>query len=98
MDRRLSDRPFLAGDSLTIADIACFPWIRGYKWSKIDITSHSHVMAWKSRVEARPGVQRGVRYGMPEDEGDRWSSATRARYAAGGSFMAANQTLLKGAR
>lgn len=27
MDRRLADRPFLAGDNYTIADMAAYPWI-----------------------------------------------------------------------
>ena len=31
LDRRLADRPFLAGDAYTIADMAAYPWIVPWK-------------------------------------------------------------------
>ena len=47
-------------DKLTIADIARYPWVRGWKWSKSDITGHANVVAWVDRVRARPAVERGL--------------------------------------
>ena len=32
LDKVIGDKPFMCGDDLTIADIATYPWIRGYKW------------------------------------------------------------------
>lgn len=96
LDRRLEGRAYLCGDELSIADIACFPWIRGYKWSKIDITIHDHVMTWFERLSARPGVERGLAYGAPDGEADQWSASTKQRYASGGAVIAANDRIASG--
>ncbi|MEM6773984.1 MAG: glutathione S-transferase N-terminal domain-containing protein [Pseudomonadota bacterium] len=91
LDRQLQDQSFICGDVFTVADIACFPWVRGWKWSKIDITGHSNVVRWLKSVRARPGVDRGLTYGAPPGETDQWSEKTKARYASGGALMAANR-------
>ena len=78
---------------ITIADIAIYPWLRGWKWSKVDITDRPNVMAWIDRVRERPGVARGLAYGVPEDEIDRWSQKRRESYAKGGSSIASNDRL-----
>lgn len=52
LDKKLGDAPYICGDDFTIADIASYPWIRGYKWSKIDITTRPRVVAWMARVRA----------------------------------------------
>ena len=93
MDRKLGDQPFLCGPNLTIADIALFPWIRGYKWSKVDITAWPRVVDWVHRVRGRPGVERGLSYGVPKDEIDRWSRERRESYAKGGNIIADNTRL-----
>ena len=77
LDTQLQGKDYVCGDDLTIADIAIFPWIRGYKWSKIDITLHPNVLAWKERVHSRAGVMRGLAYGVKADEVDQWSEETR---------------------
>ena len=38
MDRQLQNHKWVAGDTFSIADIALYPWLRGWKWSKVDIT------------------------------------------------------------
>ena len=95
LDKQLEGKSFVCGEDFTIADIAIFPWIRGYKWSKIDITLHSNVLAWKERVHQRPGVKRGLAYGVRLGEEEQWSEETKRKYASGGSFMASNQTIDK---
>jgi hypothetical protein len=50
-------------------------------------------MAWIDRVRARPGVARGLAYGVPEDEIDRWSQKRRESYAKGGASIASNDRL-----
>ena len=96
LDKQLEGKSFVCGDDFTIADIAIFPWIRGYKWSKIDITLHPNVLAWKERVHQRPGVKRGLAYGVRSGEEEQWSEETKRKYAAGGSFMASNQMIQRG--
>lgn len=90
LDRVLGDDPWVCGEDFTIADIALYPWLRGYKWSKVDITTRPRVLAWVERVRARPAVERGLAYGVPEDEIDRWSASRRASYAKGGASIARN--------
>jgi len=93
LDRQLEGRPFVCGAAFTIADIAIYPWLRGWKWSQVDITDRPNVMAWIDRVRARPGVARGLAYGVPEDEIDRWSAKRRESYARGGASIASNERL-----
>jgi GSH-dependent disulfide-bond oxidoreductase len=59
MNRRLADRDFLAGD-FSIADIACIGWARRWERQGQDITQFPYLKAWIERMEARPGVQRGL--------------------------------------
>lgn len=96
LSRRLSGRDFVCGDQLTIADVALYPWVRGWKWSKIPIAGIPHLEAWVDRVRARPGVERGLAYGVPKQEIDQWSEARKAQVAAGGSSMAATANLDRG--
>ncbi len=60
LERRLSESEYLAGEEYSIADIATFPWIRGYKWAELDIEGLPKLRAWMDAIEARPAVQRGL--------------------------------------
>ena len=93
LDGKLGDNPWVCGDEFTIADIALYPWIRGWKWSKVNITNRPAVMAWVDRVRARPGVERGLGYGIPKEEIDQWSAERKASTAQGGSSIANNQNI-----
>jgi GST-like protein len=93
LDGQLQGRDYICGDKFTIADIACFPWVRGWKWSKIDITAHHNVSAWLNRVRGRPAVERGLAYGAPDNEVDQWSAETKRRYASGGASLASNASI-----
>ena len=93
LDKKLGDNPWVCGENFTIADIALYPWIRGWKWSKVNITTRPRVMEWVDRVRARPGVERGLRYGVPEDEVDQWSAERKAKYARSGASIAANDNI-----
>ena len=92
LGERLEGRDFVC-DAYSIADIALYPWIRGWKWSKVDVTDQPNVVAWIDRVRARPAVERGLAYGVPEDEIDQWSEARKARYRRSGASIAANERI-----
>ena len=98
LDKQLEGKDYICGDTLTIADIAAWPWVRGWKWSKINITLHDNVMAWVDRVRARPGVERGIAYGFPDGELDQWTEETKKRYARMGSSIASNESLAGGSQ
>ena len=52
--------PWIAGDRMTIADIACFSWLRRLEALDIDASQWTHVKNWLERIAARPAVQRGL--------------------------------------
>ncbi|WP_342050963.1 MULTISPECIES: glutathione binding-like protein [unclassified Cupriavidus] len=60
IDKRLSQHPWLAGNSYSIADIATFPWLRSWKNQGIELEDYPHVKRWFDTIAARPAVQRGV--------------------------------------
>jgi GSH-dependent disulfide-bond oxidoreductase len=59
MNKRLADRPFLAGD-YSIADMACVGWASGWERQGQDIDEFPHFKRWLETVRARPAVQRGL--------------------------------------
>lgn len=59
LNGRLAETEYLAGE-YSIADIATFPWVRGYEWSGVSIDGLPHVQRWLAAVAARPAVQRGL--------------------------------------
>ena len=59
MDRRLADRPFLAG-AYSIADIACIGWAKLWERQGQDLKSFPHLAGWLERMLARPAVKRGL--------------------------------------
>jgi GST-like protein len=93
LSRQLEGRRYIYGDQFTIADIAVYPWVRGWKWSKIPIVGIPNLEDWVKRVRARPGVGRGLSYGVPTDEIDQWSAKRKAAVAASGSIIAATENL-----
>ena len=93
LNQQLAGKSFVCGEIFTIADIALYPWLRGWKWSKVDLTDRPHILEWLDRVRARPGVARGLAYGVPKDEIDRWSPERRASYRKGGAKIASNDQL-----
>lgn len=62
MEARLTGREWLAGDHISVADIACYSWVRSGLWAGIDgwEEKYPNLKAWKERIDARPAVQRGL--------------------------------------
>src|SRR5690242_12866103 len=63
LNNRLYDRPYLAGDEYTIADIICYPWTVNWKGQGQDIEEFKYFKRWFNEIGARPGVQRGMAAG-----------------------------------
>jgi GST-like protein len=64
MNNRLYDRPFLAGDEYTIADMVAYPWTVNIQMQGQDIEEFKYFKRWFETVSARPGVQRGMAVGQ----------------------------------
>ncbi|CAG2127823.1 glutathione binding-like protein [Cupriavidus plantarum] len=60
IDKQLSQHPWLAGNSYSIADIATFPWLRSWKNQGVELEDYPHLHRWFDTIAARPAVQRGV--------------------------------------
>jgi len=60
MDRRLADRDWLVGEAYSMADIACYPWIRPHDNQGQSLDDFPHLKQWFERISARPAVERGV--------------------------------------
>jgi len=65
MDRRLAQSEYLGGD-YSIADMACWPWTRGYKALGIDLAEFPNLKAWFRRVGARDAVLKGANIGKED--------------------------------
>ncbi|MDF1670759.1 MAG: glutathione-dependent disulfide-bond oxidoreductase [Roseovarius sp.] len=67
LDRELADKPFIAGDEYSIADMAIWPWYgnlalgRAYGDAATFLSTHEYknFMAWAEKIDARPAVKRG---------------------------------------
>jgi GSH-dependent disulfide-bond oxidoreductase len=66
LERNLAERPFMAGDEYTIADIAIYAWygalIEGKLYSAgefLAVHEYTHMQRWAATIAARPAVERG---------------------------------------
>jgi GST-like protein len=58
MDRRLADRPFLAGETYSIADMACYPWVVPHERQGQDLNNFPHLKRWFDAIAERAGTRR----------------------------------------
>jgi GST-like protein len=63
LERQLAGSPFLAGEAYSIADMACWPWVRTWKAQDIPLDEYPAVRSWYDRLKQRPGLRRGVALG-----------------------------------
>lgn len=60
LDRRLAERPFLAGDAYSIADIATYPWVARWEWHQIELKTLPNVWRWFTDLGQREAVKKGM--------------------------------------
>jgi GST-like protein len=58
MNKRLSDREFLAGNFYSIADMASYPWIVPYERQGQNLDDFPHLKRWFEAVRSRPSTIR----------------------------------------
>lgn len=83
LDRRLQGREFIAGEELSIADIACYPWVAPHAGLGHDMSATPDLRRWFERLRERPATQRA--YAGVEDP-----------YAKPANFSAAERLALFG--
>jgi GSH-dependent disulfide-bond oxidoreductase len=62
LNRRLADRPFVAG-AYSIADMACYPWIVPYERQGQKLEDFPHLKRWFETIKARPATARAYERG-----------------------------------
>jgi GSH-dependent disulfide-bond oxidoreductase len=62
LDARLSEGEFIAGE-YSIADMACWPWIKPYRGQGQDLDEFVHLKRWFLALNKRPGVREGWNVG-----------------------------------
>ena len=60
MNERLGETAWLGGDDYSIADMACWPWVRPSRRQGIDKAEFPNVKRWFDTMSARKGVQKGM--------------------------------------
>ena len=63
LDRRLGEAAFVA-DTLSVADIAIWPWVSRYEWQTVDLKQYPNVLRWYRTLAERPAFQKG--YQVPK--------------------------------
>lgn len=66
LDKQLAEHEYIAGDELTIADMAIYPWYGGmargilYDAAEfLQVESYENVLRWAKQLAKRPAVRRG---------------------------------------
>ena len=58
LDKRLADRPYVAGTDYSIADMACYPWVVPHQRQQQDLASFPNLQRWFEAIHSRPATQR----------------------------------------
>lgn len=61
LDRRLGAARYLAGDEVSIADFATWPWTHGIAKQGHDPDAYPNVRRWFEELRERPALRRGVK-------------------------------------
>jgi glutathione S-transferase len=86
LDTRLGEHEFLAGE-YSIADIANWSWVRGYKWSGVTLDGLANLTRWLDVIGERPAVKRGVDVPEPVDLDAMIRKADEARAKVSGMLV-----------
>ena len=60
LNNRLYDRPYIAGDAYTIADMISYPWTASWELQGIDMGEFKYFKRWWDEMAARPAVVKGM--------------------------------------
>ena len=63
LNKRLAGRAFIAGDELTIADMAAYPWIVPHERQRQDLAQFPDLKRWFESIRQRPAVIRAYEKG-----------------------------------
>ena len=71
INKQLADRPFLADNEYSIADIACYPWVNVYPQLQLTLDDFLHLNRWHQQISERPATiasyQKGAASILPQN-------------------------------
>jgi GSH-dependent disulfide-bond oxidoreductase len=82
LDNQLASHEYIAGD-YSIADMALWPWVKGYAWSGVILDGLKHLQRWHDAIAERPAAKRGCAIPPAVDLGER----TQQTVEAGRKFL-----------
>ena len=59
MDAHLNGKDYLSGE-LSIADIACWPWVKLHEWSGVDLATFPNLSSWLNILGKRSSFIKGI--------------------------------------
>ena len=59
MDTHLNSKIYLSNE-LSIADIACWPWVKLHEWSGVDLDAFPNLSSWLNNLGQRPSFIKGI--------------------------------------
>ncbi|HUL19000.1 MAG TPA: glutathione S-transferase C-terminal domain-containing protein [Steroidobacteraceae bacterium] len=77
LDRRLADRPYVAGAHYSIADIACYPWVVPYEAQGQKLEDFPYLKRWFEAIRTRPATVRA--YALAADYGTQTTMSEEAK-------------------
>ena len=90
VETRLRANRFLAGEAYSIADIACWPWIRPHRRQGQDLADFPSLRRWFEEIRARPAVERGMQL-LAEHRGRRALAPAAREILFGASQLTARR-------
>jgi GSH-dependent disulfide-bond oxidoreductase len=63
LDQRLADRPFVAGEAYSIADMASYPWIVSWERQGQNLDDFLNLKRWFQAIQDRPATIRAYEIG-----------------------------------
>lgn len=61
LDKQLASKPYLLGDSYSVADAYAFTVLGWTKFVNVDLSPYAHIVAYLDRVGQRPAVQAALK-------------------------------------
>lgn len=60
LNQQLEQKPWVAGEHYSIADMAIWPWVNSHERQRIDLADYPAVRNWFERIRTRPATQRAL--------------------------------------
>ena len=78
LNKALENSEFLSGE-MSIADLACWPWVTIHHWPGLTLDEFPHLSRWNEQLKAIPAFQKGLKIPVEIDFEDAEAYVNKAR-------------------